>query len=136
MAPQLEPLRGARAVPGDDRLQLVPVRLAVLPHAVVGASQLRVRNAQPELPDELAAIISDDLLDHYTVAGEPDECAERLRRICEERPEATGIRIQAHPPVGGSSYEGYAETVQGMAPAIEQCAALGRQAKAAAGALA
>jgi alkanesulfonate monooxygenase SsuD/methylene tetrahydromethanopterin reductase-like flavin-dependent oxidoreductase (luciferase family) len=76
--------------------------------------------SQPDLPSELAALISDDVLDQFTVAGEPGECAERLERICAERPEATGIRIQAHPAYGMPSYEGYAETVRGMQQAIER----------------
>jgi hypothetical protein len=42
----------------------------------------------------------------------------RLERIAAERPEATGIRIQAHPPSGMPSFEGYAETVRGMGEAI------------------
>ena len=65
-------------------------------------------------------MIADDVLDQFTVAGEPAECAERLERIAAERPEATGIRIQAHPPYGMPSYEGYAETVRGMREAIER----------------
>jgi 5,10-methylenetetrahydromethanopterin reductase len=80
---------------------------------------------QPQLPDDLAALISDDVLDQFAVAGEPEECAERLVRIVQERPEATGIRVQAHPAAGSaSSFEGYAETVRGMAPAIERCTGL------------
>ena len=74
--------------------------------------------SQPDLPSELAALITDDVLDQFTVAGEPAECAERLARIAAERPEATGIRIQAHPAFGMPSYEGYAETVRGMGEAI------------------
>jgi alkanesulfonate monooxygenase SsuD/methylene tetrahydromethanopterin reductase-like flavin-dependent oxidoreductase (luciferase family) len=74
--------------------------------------------SQPDLPAELAALIADDVLDQFTVAGEPGECAERLGRIAAERPEATGIRIQAHPPYGMPSYAGYAETVRGMGEAI------------------
>jgi hypothetical protein len=42
-----------------------------------------------------------------------------MARIVRERPEATGIRIQAHPPRGGTSYDGYAETVRGMGEVIE-----------------
>jgi 5,10-methylenetetrahydromethanopterin reductase len=76
---------------------------------------------EPNLPSELAAMISDDVLDQFAVAGEPEECAQRLSAIVAERPEATGIRIQAHPPFGAaSSYAGYAETVRGMAAAIER----------------
>jgi len=73
---------------------------------------------QPRLPDELAAMITDDVLDQFVVAGEPRECAERMAALVSERPEATGIRIQAHPPVGGSSFDGYAETVRGMGDVI------------------
>jgi hypothetical protein len=76
--------------------------------------------SQPDLPEEVAAMITDDVLDQFTVAGEPAECAERLERIAAERPEATGIRIQAHPPYGMPSFAGYAETVRGMQPAIER----------------
>jgi len=76
--------------------------------------------SQPDLPAQLATMIADDVLDQFTVAGEPVECAERLERIAAERPEATGIRIQAHPPYGMASYEGYAETVRGMREAIER----------------
>ena len=76
---------------------------------------------EPDLPDELAALITDEVLDQFTVAGEPDECAERLQRIIAERPEVTGLRIQAHPPfASASSFEGYAETVRGMAPALDR----------------
>jgi 5,10-methylenetetrahydromethanopterin reductase len=74
---------------------------------------------QPELPDELAALITDDVLDQFVVAGEPRECAARMAAIIAERPDATGIRIQAHPPRGGSSFDGYAETVRGMGEVIQ-----------------
>jgi 5,10-methylenetetrahydromethanopterin reductase len=80
---------------------------------------------QSQLPDELAALISDEVLDQFAVAGEAEECAERMLQIVRERPEATGIRIQAHPAAGSpSSYEGYAETVRGLGLAIERCNAL------------
>jgi 5,10-methylenetetrahydromethanopterin reductase len=103
-----------------------PAEFAVPPE-VIDALRTRWNMwAQSQLPDELAELITDDILDQFTVAGEPDECADRLARICAERPEATGIRIQAHPPLGASSYDGYAETVRGMAPAIERCAGIGR----------
>jgi alkanesulfonate monooxygenase SsuD/methylene tetrahydromethanopterin reductase-like flavin-dependent oxidoreductase (luciferase family) len=74
---------------------------------------------QSELPDELAALITDDVLDQFVVAGEPRECAERMAALVAERPEATGIRIQAHPVRGGSSYDGYAETARGMGEVID-----------------
>jgi 5,10-methylenetetrahydromethanopterin reductase len=101
-----------------------PVEFTVEPHVIEALRTRWNMWAEPQLPDELAALISDELLDQFAVAGEPEECAERLARIVAERPEATGIRIQAHPPVGSaSSYERYAETVRGLALAIERCRA-------------
>jgi 5,10-methylenetetrahydromethanopterin reductase len=90
-----------------------------IPREVIDALRTRWDMwTQPELPDEVAALISDEVLDQFVVAGEPDECAARMVQIVRERPEATGIRIQAHPARGGSSYDGYAETVHGMGEVI------------------
>src|SRR3954452_4046464 len=50
-AREVEPLLRTRTVAGDHRLELRPVGLAVGPHAVVGAPQVRVRHRQAELPD-------------------------------------------------------------------------------------
>jgi 5,10-methylenetetrahydromethanopterin reductase len=86
--------------------------------------------SEPELPDDVAALITDDVLDQFVVAGEPGECAERMARIVAERREATGIRIQAHPARGGTSYDGYLETVRGMAAVIQH---VNRQAPVGAG---
>jgi 5,10-methylenetetrahydromethanopterin reductase len=108
-----------------------PSEFAVPPEVIEALRTRWNMWAQSQLPDELAELITDDILDQFTVAGEPEECAERLAILCAERPEATGIRIQAHPPLGGSSYEGYAETVRGMALAIERCVGLGRASVAA-----
>src|SRR5207245_11344177 len=47
---ELEPLLRLRPVARDDVLQLVPVRLAVLPDPIVVLPQLRIRHGQAELP--------------------------------------------------------------------------------------
>lgn len=73
----------------------------------------------PDLPPELAALIDDDLVDQFALAGEPEECAARMTRLVLERPEATAIRIQAYPPEGTGRFEGYRETVLGLRPTIE-----------------
>jgi 5,10-methylenetetrahydromethanopterin reductase len=73
---------------------------------------------EPDLPDELAERISDEVLDQFALAGEPDECAERLRQLVADRPEATGVRIQAFAPRGMDSLAGYRETAIGLAPGI------------------
>jgi 5,10-methylenetetrahydromethanopterin reductase len=53
----------------------------------------------PRLPDDLAALITDDLLDQFTVWGTPDECARRLRALAAEAPGATGFRVKLPIPV-------------------------------------
>lgn len=73
----------------------------------------------PDLPPELAALIGDDLVDQFALAGEPDECAERMTRLVRERPEATAVRIQAYPPQGTNRFDGYRETVLGLCETIE-----------------
>jgi hypothetical protein len=53
----------------------------------------------PELPPELGALITDDLLDDFTVWGEPAECAKRLAALASEAPGATGFRFKLPLPV-------------------------------------
>jgi 5,10-methylenetetrahydromethanopterin reductase len=113
-------MAGAEQYSVDRRDWRTPSEFNV-PREVVDALRTRWDMwSEPELPDELAALIADDVLDQFVVAGEPAECAVRMAAIVAERPEATGIRIQAHPPRGRSSYDGYAETVRGMAEVIER----------------
>ena len=66
-AAEVEALRGAWAVAGDDALQFLPVGLAVLPHAVVVSAQLRIGNRQPELED-LRHVALEELLPRLFVA--------------------------------------------------------------------
>lgn len=54
----------------------------------------------PELPAELEAMIDDATLDRFTVAGTPDECADRLRVMLRDLPEATGFRVKLPRPEG------------------------------------
>ena len=66
---------------------------------------------EPALPDELAALISDDVLNQFAVAGEPAECAQRIRELHSALPEVTGFRIKLPPPIGPEAYERYEETI-------------------------
>ena len=72
----------------------------------------------PELPEELAAMIDDATLDRFTVAGDPDECAERLRAIVRELPEATGVRVKLPRPVKAATYAEYEDAIRGMGEVI------------------
>ena len=70
------------------------------------------------LPDELAPLISDDLLDQFAVAGGPADCAERLQALSARLPEITGLRIKLPPPIGADAYERYEETILLMGEVI------------------
>jgi 5,10-methylenetetrahydromethanopterin reductase len=65
------------------------------------------------LPDELARLITPDILDQFAVAGTPQECAQRLREIKTYAP-FTGIRTYTVPPKGRPIYEGWLETIEGF----------------------
>jgi 5,10-methylenetetrahydromethanopterin reductase len=66
---------------------------------------------QPQLPADLARLITDDILDEFALAGTADECAARLRSIQQDLPDVTGLRIYAVPPAGRSLYQGYVDMI-------------------------
>lgn len=72
----------------------------------------------PELPAELEAMIDDATLDRFTVAGDPDECAERLRAIVRDLPEATGVRVKLPRPVKAATYQDYEDAIRGIGDVI------------------
>jgi alkanesulfonate monooxygenase SsuD/methylene tetrahydromethanopterin reductase-like flavin-dependent oxidoreductase (luciferase family) len=72
----------------------------------------------PELPADLAAMIDDATLDRFTVAGTPEECADRLRAIARDLPEATGFRVKLPRPVRAASYADYEQAIRGMGEVI------------------
>jgi 5,10-methylenetetrahydromethanopterin reductase len=75
--------------------------------------------SDPALPDDLAAMISDDVLDQFAVAGGPRECAARLQAIAAALPEITGMRIKLPPPIGPDAYARYEETILLMGEVID-----------------
>jgi 5,10-methylenetetrahydromethanopterin reductase len=72
----------------------------------------------PELPAELEAMIDDATLDRFAVAGTPDECADRLRAIARDLPEATGFRVKLPRPVRAASYADYEDALRSMGEVI------------------
>lgn len=64
---------------------------------------------QPILPDHLADLITDDVLDQFALAGTPEECADRLRELGRALPEITGVRLYSLPPAGKPRYAGWME---------------------------
>jgi 5,10-methylenetetrahydromethanopterin reductase len=62
---------------------------------------------QAELPEDLAAQIPDHVLDQFSVAGEPGECAARLRDLVHALPQVTGVRLKLPPPLGATAVADY-----------------------------
>lgn len=73
---------------------------------------------EPALPDHLAALISDDVLDQFAIAGGPADCAARVRALAASLPQVTGLRIKLPPPIGADAYERYEETILLMGEVI------------------
>ena len=73
---------------------------------------------QPELPAELAAMIDEETLDRFTVAGGPDECARRMRALAEALPEVTGFRLKLPRPVRAATFADYEDSIRGMGEVI------------------
>jgi len=69
---------------------------------------------QPYLAPELAALITDDVLDQFAVAGTPEECAQRIRELHAALPDVTGVRLYALPPPSDSWFDGYVEMSRAM----------------------
>jgi 5,10-methylenetetrahydromethanopterin reductase len=61
----------------------------------------------PYLPEPLADLITDDVLDQVALAGTPEECAQRIRAMTRELPGVSGVRLYALPPRSDSWSGGY-----------------------------
>ena len=72
----------------------------------------------PELPPELGALITDEILDDFTVWGEPAECARRLAALAAEAPGATGFRLKLPLPVRTKTLAEYVADVDALAEVI------------------
>ena len=72
----------------------------------------------PALPPHLGALITDDILDQFTVWGDPDECARRLVSIAAEAPGATGFRFKLPLPVRSRGLEEYLADVEALGSVI------------------
>jgi hypothetical protein len=83
---------------------------------------------QPELPAELAAMIDDETLDRFTVSGDADECARRMRALAAALPEVTGFRIKLPRPVRAATYAEYERSIRGMGEVIAALRTPGRTA--------
>lgn len=86
-----------------------PADLNVPDALVAGLAKWDFR--KEKLPQTVADAIGDDLLDQFSLAGTPEECAERLIAFQRDLPEVTGVRFYAVPPLspGTPLHRGYAE---------------------------
>jgi 5,10-methylenetetrahydromethanopterin reductase len=67
-----------------------------------------------DLPDSCAAMMDDDVLDQFSVAGDPGDCLERLSALVDAFPMVTGLRFKLPPLHGPESFERYTEMVRGI----------------------
>lgn len=81
----------------------------------------------PELPPELGALITDDLLDDFTVWGEPAECARRLAALAADAPGATGFRLKLPLPVRTKTLAEYVADVDALAEVIGAYRSVGQR---------
>jgi 5,10-methylenetetrahydromethanopterin reductase len=72
----------------------------------------------PDLPADLGALITDDVLDQFTVWGEPAECARRLRSLADEAPGATGFRVKLPLPLRSRTLADYVADVDALGELI------------------
>jgi len=73
---------------------------------------------EPELPADLESMITDRILDQFAVAGDPDECAARLRALATALPEVTGFRVKLPRPTRAATYADYERAILGMGEVI------------------
>jgi 5,10-methylenetetrahydromethanopterin reductase len=72
----------------------------------------------PDLPAELGALITDDVLDQFTVWGEPLECARRLVSLAADAPGATGFRVKLPLPLRSRTLADYTGDVEALGEVI------------------
>jgi 5,10-methylenetetrahydromethanopterin reductase len=98
-----------------------PPELAIVPEELIEALATRWDMwTEPELPDQLADMITDDVLDEFAVAGDPDECAAHLRRLASELPLVTGFRVKLPPPSAQTAFQDYTSAVVALGEVIRE----------------
>ena len=60
---------------------------------------------------EVEALITDSILDQFTVAGTPQECVAPLVALARDLPEVTGFRFKLPPITGAGSFERFREVI-------------------------
>jgi 5,10-methylenetetrahydromethanopterin reductase len=72
----------------------------------------------PDLPADLGALITDDVLDQFTVWGDPRECARRLALLATDAPGATGFRVKLPLPLRSRTLSDYTGDVEALGEVI------------------
>lgn len=72
----------------------------------------------PALPAHLGALLDDEVLDRFTVWGEPAECARRLVELEREAPGATGFRLKLPLPLKTRTLADYLADAEALGATI------------------
>lgn len=70
------------------------------------------------LPDECQEMIDKGIIEQFSVAGEPHECAEKFKDLQQRHPELTGFRLKLPPLTGPRSFPDYDEMIRATAEAV------------------
>ena len=103
---------------GRQRDWSVPRGFAVPAATIEALSSRWDMWTDPDLPEDLAALITDDVLDQFTVWGEPEDCARRLRALAAEASGATGFRTKLPLPVKSRTLADYLTDVDALGEVI------------------
>jgi 5,10-methylenetetrahydromethanopterin reductase len=110
-------MAGAEKYSRERRDWIPPPQLDVAPDVIEALSGWPMWQSAA-LPDDLAGRISDEVLDRFSIAGEPAECAERLRIYLAQLPRATGVRLKLPPPLGASAVDDYRRMIEAIGGVI------------------
>jgi len=88
-----------------------PAEFAVPPHVVEALAEDWDMWSGELMPPEVEELITDDILDQFTIAGEPEECLSRLEALADALPEITGFRFKFPPLVGSESYDDFVDLI-------------------------
>ena len=103
---------------GRQREWSAPRGFAVAPSTVDALSAGWDMWRDPDLPEHLGALITDEVLDQFTVWGAPEDCARRLKALAADAPDATGFRVKLPLPISSRTLADYTADVDALGEVI------------------
>lgn len=70
------------------------------------------------LPPAASEMMDRAVVDQFSIAGRPEECRDRFRRLLDSHPECTGLRLKLPPLTGPGSFDGYLSMIDDVSRAV------------------